>query len=587
MLSTILALSVSFAPVPAGGGPAIPWDARAAEHLLNRAGFGARPPEIDAAVAAGLAATVQKLLEPPLDWEMPAYELIDEPTKKELEGLPTDEQNRLKRDARERDRRQLLENTGWWFGRMRASDAPLLEKMTLFWHGVFTTSIEETKRGYLVLQQHEFLRRNALGSYADLLRGIVRDPAMLVYLDNQVNRKGSPNENLARELMELFSLGEGNYTEEDVKEAARALTGRGVDRAGRYEFRARQHDDGAKTVLGATGKLDGDQLVEVLLAQEACPKWIARRLLTWFEGVEPEKARLAEYAGFLRKNEFRIQPFLQKLFTDPRFYRDEIVGARVLSPIEYMVGTARRLNVEAPPAVLGAGAALLGQRVFSPPSVKGWDEGHAWISTSSFMQRGNLSGFRLGVVKLQDVMSTADVEAQMAAESEPPMQGDDAMQPGRAGDSTAPPPRADPAPSARTGTRPSERAGPAPSAPTGTATTDAKKPAKPKGGKAGGPALDVLRRIENSGWYPALNLRVRMEKAGARTDAEIVDRMLDDLLAIRAPDDTRARMREYLATERMQRNLEEGKFLESGGEAERVLRRLAHLILSLPEAQLG
>ncbi len=572
MLSTILALSVSFAPAPSGA-PTVQWDARAAEHLLNRAGFGARPPEIEAAVAAGLAATVQKLLDPSLDWEMPAYERIDEPTKKDLEGLPTDEQNRLKRDARERDRRQLIESGAWWFGRMRAGEAPLLEKMTLFWHGVFTTSIEETKRGFLVLQQHEFLRRNALGSYADLLRGIVRDPAMLVYLDNQVNRKGSPNENLARELMELFSLGEGNYTEEDVKDAARALTGRGVDREGHYEFRARQHDDGAKTVLGVTGKLDGDQLVDVLLAQEACPRWIARRMLTWFEGVEPEKARLTEYAAFLRRCEFRIQPFLQKLFTDPRFYRDEIVGARVLSPIEYMVGTARRLNVEAPPAVLGAGAALLGQRVFSPPSVKGWDEGHAWISTSSFMQRGNLSGFLLGVVKLKDVMSTADVEAQMAAEGEPPMRGDDAMQP-PPGEGGAPPgPRPD-------GVPPPPRAEGMPS--------DVKKPAaKPKGGKAGGPAFDILRRIENSGWYPALNLRVRMEKAGARTDSEIVDRMLDDLLAIRAPDDTRARMREYLATERTQRKLEEGKFLESGGEAERVLRRLAHLILSLPEAQLG
>jgi uncharacterized protein (DUF1800 family) len=578
MLSTILALSVSFAPASSGTG-SIPWDARAAEHLLNRAGFGARPPEVEAAVAAGLEATVQKLLDPPQDWEMPAYERIDEPTKKELEGLTTDEQNRLKREARERDRRQLLESTGWWFGRMRNGDAPLLEKMTLFWHGVFTTSIEETKRGFLVLQQHEFLRRNALGSYADLLRGIVRDPAMLVYLDNNVNRKGSPNENLARELMELFSLGEGNYTEEDVKEAARALTGRGVDREGRYEFRARQHDDGAKTVLGKTGKLDGDQLVDVLLAQEACPRWVARRMLTWFEGVEPDKTRLAEYAAFLRKNDFRVKPFLQKLFTDPRFYRDEIVGARVLSPIEYMVGTARRLNVDAPPAVLGAGAALLGQRVFSPPSVKGWDEGHAWISTSSFMQRGNLSGFLLGVVKLQDVMSTADVEAQMAAESQPTMQGDDAMQAKRE----------DAQPPMRDGARPPPPRGAsdAPSSRAAADAPDAKKPAPRKGGKPGGPALDVLRRIENSGWYPALNLRVRMEKAGARTDAEIVDRMLDDLLAIRAPDDTRARMREYLATERVQRKLEEGKFLESGGEAERVLRRLAHLILSLPEAQLG
>jgi uncharacterized protein (DUF1800 family) len=553
------------APGPIAAG--IPWNARNAEHLLNRSGFGARSGDVDAAVAVGFDATLERLLNPPTDWVMPAYEPIDEPTKKELEGLPKDEQDRRKRAAREADRRQLLEATGWWFREMETSDAPLLEKMVLFWHGFFTTSIEETKRGFLVLQQHEFLRRDALGSYADLLRGIARDPAMLVYLDNNVNRKGSPNENFARELMEIFSLGEGNYSEADVKEAARALTGRGSSRTGAYEFRRRQHDEGDKTVLGVTGPLDGDQLVEILLKQDACPRWVARRLLTWFEGVEPEPARLTEYASFLRAREFEIRPFLEKMFSDPRFYRDEVVGARVLGPVEYMVGTARRMQVEVPPALLGAGAALLGQRVFSPPSVKGWDEGYAWISTSTLMQRGNLAGLMLGVVKVADVMSMADVEAEMATDPDggmksgdpmKPMDGDDpAMQPGRGPDDV---PHAKPA---------------------------ARPIAKAKSSKAGGYALEILRRIEGSGWSSALNFRVRLERADARTDAQIVDRMLDDLLAIDAPADTRAKLRAFVASQRKELEIADGKLLDQRGDSERILRRLAHLILSLPEAQLG
>jgi len=145
------------------------------------------------------------------------------------------------------------------------------------------------KRSYPMLQQNQLLRTNALGSYSDLLYGIAKDPAMLIFLNNNSNRKGNPNENLARELMELFSLGVGNYSEADIKEAARALTGRSTTREGKYEYRERLHDDGEKTVLGVKGKLDGDGLVKVILQQDACPRYIARKLITYFEGVEPTR----------------------------------------------------------------------------------------------------------------------------------------------------------------------------------------------------------------------------------------------------------------------------------------------------------
>lgn len=553
--SALFVLSVALAGVPARSqAPAtrtdgIVWDARAVEHLFNRAAFGARTSEIEAALAAGPEALVDRLLEERSDAEPPYIERIDAPKPRELREMSDEAQQKAKRDARERDRRQILESMGWSFARMSSGEDPLLERMTLFWHGFFTTSIEEVKRSYEVLRQDQWLRENALGSYSKLLAGIVRDPAMLVYLDNNVNKKGAPNENLARELMELFSLGQGNYTEDDIKEGARALTGYHTA-DGEFVFRKKLHDDGEKTILGKKGKHDGDAFVRILLEHPACPRFVARRLLTHFEGVEPDSKRLDAYAAFLKQNDYEIKPFLRRLFLDPAFYRDEIVGARVQGPIEYLVGAAHRLGIEAPPAILGAGAALLGQRLFAPPSVKGWDEGEAWITTSTLMQRGNLTGLMLGVVKLDDILSQADLD--MPADESEPMQARD-------GETTKP-------------------------------QMDSKKggaKALPKVGKAGGFAYQALKRAESAGWSPAVNFTNRMRKAGATSDAQIVERMCDDLLAIPVPESTKARMREFLSNERASSNVRDGELLESGPDGERVLRRLAHLVLSLPEAQLG
>jgi uncharacterized protein (DUF1800 family) len=528
------------------------WDARAVEHLYNRAGFGARPSEIEAGVAMGKAALVEALVSKRVEVEPFFWERIEAPDPKAIRELPADEQREKQREFREKDRRQLLEYTAWWYDRLASGEDPLRERMVLFWHGFFTSSVEDVKRNWLLIQQNQLVRDHALASYSELLSAMLRDPAMLTYLDNQVNRKGNPNENLARELMELFSLGVGNYTEEDVKEAARALTGRGINRDGEYELHPRQHDDGKKTILGKSGKFDGDDLVAILLKQEACSRWVSKRLIAYFEGVPPTPERVAAYATFLREHDYELQPFLKRLFLDPAFYRDEVVGARVQGPVDFMVGLSRRLGVRVPPIVLGGGAALLGQRLFAPPSVKGWEEGEPWITTATLMQRGNLAGFVLGVVKVDDVMSGSDLE--MSDATDAPMAPDDGRPMG--GDDTKPP------------------------------IAKAKDGKGKGGGQQGSQVLKELRRIEASGWVVALNFSARMAKAGARTDAEIADRMVDDLLAIRAPDDTRARMREFLAHEREDAKIAEGKLLDAGGESERILRRLAHLVLSLPEAQL-
>ncbi len=553
------------------------WDARAAEHLLNRAAFGARPGEIDAAVAAGPEALVDRLLTQRADTEAPFFEPIVEPYPRELKELTPDEQKKAKREVAEKDRRQLTEYMGWWIDSMARGDDPLLDRMTLFWHGLLTSSIEQVKRSYPMLQQNQLLRANALGSYSDLLYGVAKDPAMLIFLNNNSNRKGNPNENLARELMELFSLGVGNYTENDIKEAARALTGRSTTREGKYEYRERLHDAGEKTVLGVKGKLDGDGLVKVLLQQDACPRYVARKIITYFEGVEPDKARLEQYAAFLRRCDFQIQPFLRKLFLDPAFYRDEIVGARVQSPIEFMVSTSRRMGTQVPAIILGSGAALLGQRLFAPPSVKGWDEGISWITTSSLMQRGNLVGMMLGIVTMDNVLDQADMLASQADESSPatgdgPMKPDDGSMKPDDGKATS-----------------GKIDGGASKPPAGQPMSREKREEaakRLKSGKKGGFAYEALRRAEQSGWVPSINFTARMKKLGLKTDAEITDRMLDDLLAIQAPPETRKKLLDFVANERVQMSVRDGHLLDSPPDSERILRRTAHLILSLPEGQL-
>lgn len=602
--AAVLLLTAHHAAAATQSGPAaahhldkgVTWDARAVEHLFNRAGFGARKNEIDDAVKMGQAALVEKFVAQRVEVDPFFIEDIQFPEQRDF--ITKEEFQKKQQEAREKDRRQSIEYMNWWFDRMTSGDDPLREKMVLFWHGLFTTSTDDVKRTVEVLRQNQFVRDHAMGSYADLLSGIARDPAMLVYLNNNVNRKGNPNENLAREIMELFSLGVGNYTEKDIKEAARALTGRGVSREGTYEFHPRLHDDGEKTVLGTTGKLDGDDLVKILLRQNACSTYVAKKLITWFEGVEPKPDRLHDYASFLRAQNYQMQPFLRRLFMDPAFYRDEIVGARVQSPVEFMVGMSRRLGIKAPPMVLGSGAALLGQRLFAPPSVKGWDEGEAWITTASLMQRGNLAGMLLGVVKLDDLFSQSDME-------EPPprtrsgdddghtMKGDDGKNAHEDGE------KAKDGDKAKDGEK---KDGDKKDAGTdGDGKGDKKDAAGDKsqpprtrarptaGGKKGGGsgfAYQALRRVEQTGWRPTLNLSARMQKDGANSDAEIVDRMLDDLLAIQAPNDTKDKMRDFLAKERARVRQPDGHLFEAGTECEHILRRLAHLILSLPEAQL-
>lgn len=531
----------------------IVWDARAVEHLYSRAGFGASRREIDRGVKKGVSALVDELLNERYEEDPFFYERMGIDDAERMRDLEREERRKLIRERNRADRLQMQAFSAWWIDRMIEGHDPLRERMTLFWHGFFTSSYKEVGRSDEMIAQNDLFREHGLGSYRALVHGIVRDPAMLRYLDNDKNRKQAPNENLARELMELFTLGEGNYTEEDVKEAARALTGHRANRQGEFDVRWRAKDRGPKTILGVEGRHDAKTLVEILLDQPACARWVTTKLLTYFEGYPPTEERLASYAQTLRDADYELKPFLRRLFLDPYFYSDEIVGARVLSPIDFLIGTSRRLDIDAPPAFVGQAASVLGQRLFDPPSVKGWDEGETWITTSTLLQRGNFAGMMLGVVDLDDLL--ADAQGDM--EPEDSMMDADMMS--------------------------EEMAGEAMSSEDSELAQRSRQAVRAEfAGK-----LRELQRFAPGGWRPNINLSARCVRAGHETDVEIVDFLLDELLVGHARGSARDLMIEFLSTHREELGLADGALFESWVEAEKLLRRLSHLILSLPEAQLG
>jgi len=358
-----------------------------ARHLLQRTGFGGRHLEIERVAQQEVSDVVEDTIAAagrPAAVENPEWIGASPPTPSEL---------RADREAfQQRRRERALELKEWWFRVMLSTDSPLTERMTLFWHNHFTSSLQKVKRGTLLFEQNALFREHAVGNFADLLRAIVRDPAMLVYLDVHQSERDNPNENFARELMELFTLGEGHYTENDIKEAARAFTGwRFIRRHGALEYSERRHDDGIKTVLGHTGRFAADDIVEILLQEERTAELIVEKL--WYHFVSPESthSRIRELADLFRSSDYELAPVLRAMFTAPEFLNDGNRGSLVKSPVELLVGTSRILNVahdELRPLVRLA--RQLGQNIFDPPNVKGWPGGIAWITTNSLLQRQSI-----------------------------------------------------------------------------------------------------------------------------------------------------------------------------------------------------
>ncbi len=378
-------------------------------HLYRRAGFGATEAELQAAMAlyrdedAAFARAVDRLLD---------YESAEEATDR-LEPIPAMAEPGDSDQAGEAEF-DIVPLVHWWLERMLKSRRPLLEKMVLFWHNHFATSAYKDEVGRTrMLIQHELFRANALGSFEEILHGVSRDPAMIGWLDLDTNRKGHPNENYVRELMELFTLGVGppgdpNYTEADIREAARAFTGYTVDDELEFEFRPGRHDHGTKTVLGRPCET-GDDVNAVLLRHEkggrnVCSHFLAAKLFSYFAyPVGPDDPVVAPLAARFVQSGFSVRALVEAILRSGAFSSETAYRALVKSPVELLVGTLRLLGAERVPLEASFGHLWLqGQVPFAPPNVGGWPSGRAWINSSTVLSRNALTAYFLYSVGAKD-----------------------------------------------------------------------------------------------------------------------------------------------------------------------------------------
>ncbi|HEX3468417.1 MAG TPA: DUF1800 domain-containing protein [Candidatus Elarobacter sp.] len=401
-----------------------PWNERLAAHLLRRAGFGGSPADVARFTAMSPRDAVDALLRFDAAGSLPDRPALTDPPvpprglyrgvlMQQQQGMAVDQQTADARKAfqmeNNRTRRQnLLAMQTWWLERMIATPAPLQEKMTLFWHGHFTSSPEKGTTAQELLMQNQLFREYALGNVRDLALHVSQDPAMLRYLDNNVNVKAHPNENYARELMELFTLGIGNYTEQDIRESARAFTGwtfqRNPDGTGTFYDNARTHDNGTKTFLGQSGNFSGADIVNIIFQQPAAARWFAAKLLAFFVYQDPEPALVDQVAAELRKNNFELRPVMSTMLRSNVFFSDRAYRALVKSPVEFVVGTHQLFGVPEVSLIELGTLRQMGQVLFYPPNVKGWDGGAAWLSSQTILTREN---FANGVAQNPKVMDAA------------------------------------------------------------------------------------------------------------------------------------------------------------------------------------
>ncbi len=349
-----------------------PWTLDLAAHLHRRAGFAATWGELQQSLKQGPAETLDRLLaggpEVGSFYEQAEAGLRPLIATGSVEHLPA-----------------------WWLHTMLHTPHPLQEKITLFWHGHFATSAAKITDPQLMYRQNTLLRKHALGHFGPLVRDAAKDPAMLMWLDAAVNHKARPNENFAREVMELFCLGIGNYTERDIKEAARAFTGWEL-RQGRFLFNAAQHDRGEKTVLGRTGKFNGDDVLAILWEQPATARFLVRKLYRYLisEAVDAPPVLIDPLAEQYRTRDYDTAWLVRTMLASNLFYSSHAVRQRIKSPVEFALGLLRALEGNVNMYALADDLRQLGQGVFYPPNVKGWDGGQEWINSASLLARANL-----------------------------------------------------------------------------------------------------------------------------------------------------------------------------------------------------
>ncbi len=375
------------------------WNFATAAHLLNRAGFGGTPAEINHLAALGGEQAVEQLVDyhrvpdptPDPEWAKPDPERWER--VRAIRQAPPDQRKELQRKEQRTQQVHLLELRQWWLERMAKGPRPLQEKLVLFWHGHFATSAQKVRDTYFMWRQNDTFRRLGDGNWRELLTAVAKDPAMLVWLDQAQSRKEHPNENFAREVMELFALGEGHYSEKDIGEAARALTGWTLNRVREeFEYRWAIHDTGIKTVLGRTGNLTGTDVMNEIAAQPQSARFITAKVWNFFAGEPPSEALTTALADEFRRGGSNFKPLLRMMFRSEEFYSPTVVNNEVKSPVQIMVNTVRTLERDLPPPFLATNLLrLLGQDLFAPPNVKGWDGGINWITTNNLLNRYNLA----------------------------------------------------------------------------------------------------------------------------------------------------------------------------------------------------
>ncbi len=363
-------------------------------HLFWRAGFGISPEMLEQMSVLPLEITINKLL---MDAKNPDFLNLPLPVYKKIlkEEITKAEKVSLRKKLQQENRGV----NSSWVRKMVNSDNPLLERMTLFWHGHF--ALVSRNNSFVSESYINTLRTHALGNFGELVLAVARDPGMIRFLNNQQNKKGQPNENFARELLELFTIGIGHYSEQDVKEAARAFTGWRTDKKGNFHFSERHHYFGSKSFLGQTGDFDGTDIIRIILEKKETAIFIATKVYQYFVNKKINKQHIQQLADVFYHSNYNIEILMRTIFASDWFYASNNMGTKIKSPIDLLVGMMKtlQLNLEDQKSFLFI-QKMLGQILLNPPNVAGWPGGKAWIDNATLVFRLNLAGYFFKTVNI-------------------------------------------------------------------------------------------------------------------------------------------------------------------------------------------
>jgi uncharacterized protein (DUF1800 family) len=563
------------------------WNEERAQHLLERAGFGATPDEVQRLARLTPAQAVKQMVRytsipdkfkpfedsgahdaglEPFAASRPAATDLAKATGEALGVKVKPAGNRRVQQVADRylywlrvSRLEAHRLGYWWANRMLTTPRPFQEKMTLFWHGHFATT-EEKVRDYRKLHiQNELLRQHANGNFRTLMVAVAKDPAMLAFLDAGVNLKGAPNENFAREIMELFTMGVGNYSEQDIKEAARAFTGWNYNDL-RFVINPQQHDDGEKTILNKTGRFTGEQVIDILLAQPVTAEFVAGKLYRYFvrEDLSPEFQQ--QLGKLLRDSNYDIATFMETVLLSKDFYSQASVTTRIKPPVELLISTYKKMGLKAVPGIpdFNEQSEMLGQKLFYPPNVAGWAHGRSWITPGLLLARGNVMYDTLYPPidfvapdrvpnGLYQILTVADKLAQgqdITTATKPDGKGSGEMSMSNQGD------------------------------------RDEDFNTRLASYNAWRKAIENVKPIERS--TAQLNISAMLRQAKCTTTDEAVAYLIKRFVSVKVPEEVQAKIAAMLSQDLGTTNL-----AAADSYMEDALRNVLHVILSLPAYQLG